>query len=131
LALLPGKSAAVATVTAASGSVPFDEAKLATLRAQNKPVLLYFTADWCLTCKVNEKTAIERAETQAAFTAAGVTTMIGDWTDGDAAIGKFLEAHGRSGVPLYLWYAPGREPKELPQILTPGLLVGLASAPNT
>jgi thiol:disulfide interchange protein len=131
LALLPAKSAPITTATGTIASVPFDEAKLATLRAQNKPVLLYFTADWCLTCKVNEKTAIERAETQAAFTAAGVTTMIGDWTDGDAAIGKFLEAHGRSGVPLYLWYAPGREPKELPQILTPGLLVGLASAPNT
>jgi thiol:disulfide interchange protein len=53
--------------------------------------------------------------------------MIGDWTDGDATIGKFLEAHGRSGVPLYLWYAPGSAtPKELPQILTPSLLAGLA-----
>ena len=39
---------------------------------------------------------------------------------------EFLEAHGRSGVPLYLWYAPGKEAQELPQVLTPGLLAGLA-----
>ncbi len=124
--LLP-KGGAKAEAQATATSQPFDEAKLAALRAAGKPVFLYFTADWCLSCKVNEKTAIERTETQDAFRAAGVTTMVGDWTDGDAKIGRFLEAHGRSGVPLYLWYAPGKsEPQELPQILTPGLLSGLA-----
>jgi thiol:disulfide interchange protein/DsbC/DsbD-like thiol-disulfide interchange protein len=131
IALLPAREAAAGAKAggAAAGetaSVPFDPAKLAALRAGNKPVLLYFTADWCLSCKVNEKTAIERSETQDAFAKAGVTTMVGDWTDGDPVIGKFLEAHGRSGVPLYLWYAPGAEAKELPQVLTPGLLAGLA-----
>ena len=125
--LLP-KHHDLASVEATAGaSVPFDPAKLAALRAANKPVFLYFTADWCLSCKVNEKVAIERSETQAAFTKAGVTTMVGDWTDGDAAIGKFLDSHGRSGVPLYLWYAPGKEARTLPQILTPGMLAGLAS----
>lgn len=123
--LLPrggAKPAAEATAT----SQPFDATKLAALQAGGKPVFLYFTADWCLSCKVNEKTAIERTETQDAFRAAGVTTMVGDWTNGDAKIGKFLEEHGRSGVPLYLWYAPGKAPQELPQVLTPGLLAGLA-----
>jgi len=128
--LLP-KHDDTAKVAQVGASVPFDAAKLATLRAANKPVFLYFTADWCLSCKVNEKVAIERAETQAAFARAGVTTMVGDWTDGDAAIGKFLDAHGRSGVPLYLWYAPGKEAQTLPQILTPGMLVGLASRPSS
>jgi thiol:disulfide interchange protein/DsbC/DsbD-like thiol-disulfide interchange protein len=129
IALLPAREAGVKAGTAGAAetaSVPFDPAKLAALRGANKPVFLYFTADWCLSCKVNEKAAIERSETQAAFGKAGVTTMIGDWTDGDPVIGKFLEAHGRSGVPLYLWYAPGQEAKELPQVLTPGLLAGLA-----
>lgn len=127
MALLPPKETKAAT--ASTTSQPFDAAKLAALQAEGKPVFLYFTADWCLSCKVNEKAAIERAETQAAFRKAGVVTMVGDWTDGDAAIGKFLEAHGRSGVPLYLWYAPGQaQPKELPQILTPGMLAGLAKS---
>jgi thiol:disulfide interchange protein len=54
--------------------------------------------------------------------------MVGDWTNGDAAITRFLESRGRSGVPLYLWYPAGaKEPQELPQVLTPGTLTGLLS----
>ncbi|MGE4409353.1 MAG: protein-disulfide reductase DsbD family protein [Sphingobium sp.] len=105
----------------------FSEAVLAQARAGDKPLFLYFTADWCLSCKVNEAAAIDRAEVRAAFEKAGVRTMIGDWTNGDPAITRFLEDHGRSGVPLYLWYpGGGAEPRELPQILTPSLLTGLA-----
>lgn len=104
---------------------PFSEAVLA--RTQGKGVFLYFTADWCLSCKVNEVAAIDRADVQAAFVKAGVVTMVGDWTNGDPAIGRFLEAHGRSGVPLYLWYSPNAaEPRILPQILTPAMLTALA-----
>jgi thiol:disulfide interchange protein len=107
-------------------SQPFDETGLATLRQQGRPVFLYFTADWCVTCKVNEKAAIERAEVAAAFKKANVAVMVGDWTNGDPVITRFLEAKGRSGVPLYLWYPGGRgEPRELPQVLTPGMLAGL------
>jgi thiol:disulfide interchange protein len=114
--------------TAVMGAEPFSEDKLAALRNSGKPVFLYFTADWCLTCKVNEKAAIDRAETKAAFEKAGVTVMVGDWTNGDPAITRFLEAHGRSGVPLYLWYPKGSaEPVELPQVLTTGTLTSLVS----
>ena len=112
--------------SAIAGTEPFSESRLATLRSAGKPVFLYFTADWCLTCKVNEKAAIDRDETKAAFEKAGVVVMVGDWTNGDPAITRFLESRGRSGVPLYLWYARGAvEPREMPQVLTPGLLAAL------
>lgn len=124
IALLPTKAPAASSAEA-SGTVPFDEARLAALRAQRKPVFLYFTADWCLTCKANEAAAIDRPETSAAFEKAGVTVMVGDWTNADPAITRFLEGQGRSGVPLYLWYAPGREAQTLPQILTPATLTAL------
>jgi thiol:disulfide interchange protein len=92
-------------------------------------VFVYFTADWCLTCKVNEANAIHRQAVREAFRKAGVTVLAGDWTDGDPAITRFLESRGRAGVPLYLWYAPGAaEPKELPQVLTPAMLSGRAEA---
>lgn len=108
-------------------SIPFSEDYLASIRANGKPVFLYFTADWCLTCKVNEKAAIERAEVEAAFKKAGVTVMVGDWTNGDPVITRFLGTQGASGVPLYLFYPKGGEaPQKLPQVLTPGMLVALA-----
>lgn len=124
--VLPQPDAQGVTSEKANGE-RFSEERLAALRADGKPVFVYFTADWCLTCKVNEKAAIERAEVSEAFRKAGVVTLIGDWTRGDAAIGRFLAAHGRSGVPLYLFYpADGGEPKELPQVLTPSMLMALA-----
>lgn len=111
----------------AEGDAPFSEAALASARASGKPVFVYFTADWCLSCKVNEAAAIDREEVRAAFRQAGVQVLVGDWTNGDATIGRFLEAQGRSGVPLYLWYAPGAtQPEVLPQILTPDMLTGRA-----
>jgi thiol:disulfide interchange protein/DsbC/DsbD-like thiol-disulfide interchange protein len=104
----------------------FDEQQLAQLRADKVPVFLYFTADWCITCKVNEQVAINREATAQAFAAAGVEMMRGDWTNGDPVITSFLERHGRSGVPLYLWYGAGEaEPRLLPQILGPDSLLEL------
>nr|MDP8995136.1 thioredoxin family protein [Pseudomonadota bacterium] len=106
---------------------PFSEVRLAALRSEGRPVFAYFTADWCLTCKVNERAVLARAEVAQAFARRNVAVLVGDWTRGDPAIGGFLERHGRSGVPLYLFYPPGREPEVLPQILTVGRLTGLVS----
>ena len=101
----------------------YSAAALAKARATGKPVFVYFTADWCLSCKANEAGAINREAVQGAFDKAGVVTLVGDWTNGDPAITRALAEHGRNSVPLYLWYAPGKaEPEILPQILTPGLL---------
>ncbi|BAK65409.1 thiol-disulfide interchange protein [Sphingobium sp. SYK-6] len=105
---------------------PFNAARLAALRAEKRPVFLYFTADWCLTCKVNEANAIDRDEVRRAFERGNVAVMVGDWTNADPAISRFLEEHGRSGVPLYLHYAPGAaQPAVLPQVLTPAMLTAL------
>lgn len=107
-------------------SQPFSEAALAKARAQGKPVFAYFTADWCLTCKVNEAAAIEREDTRAAFAKAGAVVLRGDWTRRDPAITRYLTAQGAAGVPLYMWYpAGGGEPRQLPQVLTPSLLADL------
>jgi DsbC/DsbD-like thiol-disulfide interchange protein/cytochrome c biogenesis protein CcdA len=107
---------------------PFSELALSEARASGKPVFVYFTADWCLTCKVNEGAAIERETTREAFEKAGVTVLRGDWTRRDEAITRFLTAQGVAGVPLYLWYPPGggSQPRQLPQVLTPTLLAELA-----
>ena len=105
------------------GAGAWSEAAVSRHLAAGKPLFVYFTADWCLTCKVNEAAAIERTSTHDAFGKAGVKVLVGDWTNGDPAITRFLESRGRAGVPLYLWYEPGNpEPEELPQILTPGML---------
>lgn len=100
-----------------------DEA-LSAARTARQPVFLWFTADWCVTCKLNEGAAIERDAVRDAFEAQGVQTMVGDWTNGDPAITRFLNEQGAVGVPLYLWYDPdSAEPEQLPQILTPDMLI--------
>ena len=113
----------------AQGVLPaqtFSEARLAAARASGKPVFLWFTADWCVSCKVNERVAIERDATRDAFKRAGVVALVGDWTRRDPAITRFLTRHNAAGVPLYLWYPPGGEAQTLPQVLGPDSLVKLA-----
>ena len=109
-------------------ATPFSEAALAEARASGQPVFVWFTADWCVTCKVNEGVAIEREATRTAFEKAGVKALVGDWTRRDPAITRFLTANGAAGVPLYLWYPAGGEAQQLPQVLTPDSLVELANA---
>ena len=124
--LLPTARPAEAATGGPLHAEKFSEARLATLRAAGRPVFVYFTADWCLTCKVNEKAVLERGEVADAFARRHVAVLVGDWTRGDTAIGRFIEKQGRSGVPLYLWYAPGKDAVILPQILTTGSVTGLA-----
>ncbi len=127
--LLPQPVARDATTAEAGllGAEGWTPERVAALRATGKPLFVYFTADWCVSCKVNEASSIEREDTAAAFRAAGVTTLVGDWTNADPAITRELASHERNSVPLYLWYpAGGGEPQILPQVLTPGLLVELA-----
>jgi thiol:disulfide interchange protein len=126
IALAPG--AATVSSAGVEGAAQWSEASVDRELAQGHPVFVYFTADWCLTCKVNEAAAIDRNEVRKAFDAADVKVFAGDWTSGDPDITRFLESRGRAGVPLYLWYAPGKPAEELPQLLTPGMLTSRARA---
>ena len=128
LAIVPTSSPAEAGQSegGALNAEAFSEARLEALRAEGQPVFVYFTADWCITCKANEAGALNRAAVVDHFAAQNIRVLVGDWTNGDPIIGRFLERHGRSGVPLYLYYAPGGEPEILPQILTVGMLTGLS-----
>ena len=118
------------TSQAVAGAEPWSEEAVALDLKNGQPLFVYFTADWCLTCKANEAAAIDREEVRKAFNIAGVRVLAGDWTNGDPKITRFLESRERVGVPLYLWYEPGQEVEELPQILTPRMLIARAQRPR-
>lgn len=125
--VLPSPSPPSDQIESILAAQPFSEARLAAARASGKPVFVWMTADWCITCKVNERTAIEREATAASFRKAGVVVLRGDWTRRDPEITRFLTAHGAAGVPYYLWYPAVRGlPQQLPQVLTTSMLVDLA-----
>ena len=108
----------------ASNEVAYSVAALDELRAEQTPVFAYFTADWCITCKVNEGVALKSDSVQDFFSREGVQVMVGDWTNEDPAITEILQRHGRAGVPLYLYFKPGSDKAlVLPQILTPDMVI--------
>jgi thiol:disulfide interchange protein DsbD len=100
--------------------------KLAAYRAAGRPVFVDATAAWCITCLVNEDAVLSRQSIKDAFAAHKIAYLVADWTRQDPAITQLLKANGRSGVPLYLYYAPGAAaPLILPQILTEGGVLGV------
>ncbi len=125
MARLPDSGETTAAAETALGGQPFTPAALATARAEHAPVFLYFTADWCLTCKVNEKGALASSDVADSFRQRGIRVLVGDWTRPDPDIARFLEAHGRAGIPLYLFYDADGRITELPQLLTPSMLTAL------
>ncbi|HEY2446926.1 MAG TPA: protein-disulfide reductase DsbD domain-containing protein [Rhizomicrobium sp.] len=116
---------AVARVQATTiPSEPYSEARLSQMRAQNRGVFVDATAAWCVTCLVNEKAALDNALVREAFESRHVAFLVADWTNRDPAVSALLQAHGRPGVPLYLYYAPGAaNAAVLPQILTPDVVL--------
>ncbi len=94
--------------------------RLAALRAEGKPVFVNLTAAWCITCLINDKTALNRDSVQKRLRERGITYMKGDWTHRDPEITGLLSQFGRNGVPLYLYFPAGKASKVqvLPQVLS-------------
>jgi len=101
----------------------YSEAKLEQYRAEG-PVFVNFTAAWCVTCKVNEAVALSTPEVTSLFAENSIRYLKGDWTNEDPVISRKLVEHGRSGVPLYLFYPAGSNtPTVLPQLLTKDIVL--------
>lgn len=103
---------------------PFTPDIVAKYQAQGRPVLVDFTANWCLSCQVNERVVLDRPEVEKHLQDSGIALVRADWTHHDDDIAKTLAQLGRSGVPAYALYPAdaGRQPILLPEVLTTGIL---------
>ena len=111
---LPPPGAAVAS----EGTVAYSPQMLDRLRADNRVVFVNMTADWCVTCKANERNVLDRDKFRDTLKRVNAVYMRGDWTNVDPQISAFLEQHKAVGVPLYVVYGPGAPPRVLPTVLT-------------
>ncbi|MEO6966042.1 MAG: thioredoxin family protein [Acidobacteriaceae bacterium] len=104
---------------------PFSPKQLAAERAKGHAVFVDFSAAWCLSCQVNERVVLDRADVEEAFRKSGVVMMRADWTNHDDAITEALTQLGRSGVPTYVFYSGGPQtsPKILPEVLTSNIVL--------
>jgi thiol:disulfide interchange protein DsbD len=129
VALVGGSVAAASRIAPASGQgsarierTAFDPGTLEKLRGSGKPWLLVFTADWCLSCQVNERVALSDPAVERALEAKGIRVVTADWTARDPGIQGVLESFGREGVPFYI-LSDGRKERILPEILTPRIVL--------
>ncbi len=99
------------------GWMAFTPATVSALTASGRPVFVDFTAAWCVTCQVNKRLVLNAEDVRAQFAAKRVALVRADWTRRDPAITQALAAFGRSGVPVYVLYRPGKEPLLLPEVL--------------
>jgi thiol:disulfide interchange protein DsbD len=112
-----------AEVSSSAGSEAFSDQRLNALLASGEPVFVNMTAAWCITCLVNERTALSTGAVREAFASKRITYLKGDWTNRNPEITRLLAKFGRSGVPLYVLYHGNSEPVLLPQILTQSLVL--------
>lgn len=103
----------------------YSRAEVAALRAQGRPVFIDFTADWCLSCKVNEALTFKDEAVWRRMRELDITAFQADWTRQDPEITRALRSYGRSGVPLYVLYGPGAsaQARILPEVLNAGLFL--------
>ncbi len=117
---------ALLTTATAIPSEPYTQARLEALKREGRPVFIDATAAWCITCLVNEKAVLSQPEVRDAFAKNKVSYLVADWTNRNSEVSALLDENGRSGVPLYLYYAPGASTAQiLPQILTVSEVTGI------
>ncbi|MDD5201055.1 MAG: protein-disulfide reductase DsbD family protein [Terrimicrobiaceae bacterium] len=122
----------IALPTATSGDAadgipwqPFSKAAVDKLLAEGKPVFIDFTADWCLTCKFNERTSINVPAVRKKMAELGIVPVRADWTNANPEITAALQRFDRVGVPFYVLYPAGKPdaPIPLPELLTESLVL--------
>lgn len=125
-AMRPVESAAPVRAASPAAGIdwqPWSAPRVTELRAAGRPVFVDFTAAWCISCQVNKQVALDTPTVARRFAELGVVALEADWTRYDPAITEALAGFGRSGVPLYVYYPPGGEPKLLPAVLTPATVL--------
>jgi thiol:disulfide interchange protein DsbD len=120
LSLSPSRSQT--SVVAASDFAPFSDEALAAALDSGRPVFVDVTASWCLTCQVNKKVVLETDAAKALFEKSKVILLRADWTTQDQRITEYLSSFQRSGVPMYVYYAPGKPGQVLPEVLRMSVL---------
>ncbi len=140
--------AALATVTLAAGGTPpetrgtfgdrpgiqwqnFDRDRAEALAAAGELVFVDVTADWCATCKVNERLVLNADAIIELFERHGVVAMKADWTNRDDRIARYLEDFGRYAIPFYVLYRPGLPPHVFGELLTKGSVIAVVEASAT
>jgi suppressor for copper-sensitivity B len=108
---------ATASAAGSIGWTEFDRARAESLARDGRLVFVDVTADWCFTCKANERFILDTDEVTEAFKRYRVVAMRADWTNQDVAIARFLADYGRYSIPFYLLYRPGAEPHLFPELL--------------
>lgn len=97
---------------------PFSEAAVSAAIDRRQAVFLVFSADWCLTCRANEKTVLADKKINELFRQNSVRLFYGDYTAGDEAIARFIARYGRAGVPFILFIDENGKETILPELLT-------------
>jgi thiol:disulfide interchange protein len=131
--LPPAPNATAAAVASATEWQAYTPQLLAHYRAQGRPVFVDFTASWCLSCQVNERVILDRADVQQRLKDSGVALLRADWTRQDETITQALLALGRSSIPTYALYPAGAntQPRLLPEVLTPGIVFSALDSVRT
>lgn len=120
--------AAATPEAAAEGGIawePYSEEKLMQYLKTERPVFLDFTAAWCLSCQVNDRTVFQDKRVVERFRELNIVAIKADWTNHDPAITRAVNGYGKNSIPFYVLY-PRDKVKEyimLPEIITPGIVL--------